>query len=101
MPAAYQWSHIGTDVELQNDSELHFTPLHLSDAGNYICIISGVLDNITMDTITYYSNTKSVIIQGEAFWLLVHSIGIFKCIMSTITSINLYSPYSILCYNHK
>lgn len=91
MPATYQWSRIGADVEvLQSDSELQFTPLHLSDAGYYSCNISGVLDNTTMDTITY-SNSKGIIIQGEKLldMKLYH--------LFSIT----FSPSSILCYNHK
>ena len=71
MPTGYQWSRIsGAGVEvLQHDSVLRFTPLQLSDAGNYICNIFGVLDNISMDTIMY-SNTKNITIQGEEFWLV-------------------------------
>lgn len=67
MPAAYQWSHISTGVEvLRNDSKLYFTPLRLSDGGNYTCTIWDVMNDITMENITY-SNTKCIIIQGEKF----------------------------------
>ena len=94
MPTAYQWSRIDAGVEvLQNDSELHFSPLQLSHAGNYICKIFGVWDNITMDPITY-SNTMNIIIQGENISAIMQSIlKLFNLI--------LFSPSSILCCDHK